>query len=63
LDQARRIAGTDKIIVFDGSYGWINLSPSLGEFFLAKAPEVGRRVEEELLPKWLRQRGIDPDNI
>jgi len=63
LDQARRIAGTDKIIVFDGSYGWINLSPSLGEFFLAKAPAVGRRVEEELLPKWLRQRGIDPDMV
>ena len=23
--------------------------------------EVNRRVEEELLPMWLKQRGIDPE--
>jgi hypothetical protein len=57
---ARRIAKTDNIIVFDGSFGSINLSPSMAEFLVKKGPEVSRNVDEELLPKWLRQRGIDP---
>ena len=30
----------------------------LAELLLKKAPAVSRRVEEQLLPKWLRQRGI-----
>ncbi len=60
MDFAHKIAKTDNIIVFDGTHGGINLSPSLAEFLLKKAPEVGRKVDEELLPKWLRQRGIAP---
>jgi len=59
VNFAQRVAGTDKIIVFDGSYGRINLSPSLGELFLSKAPQVSRKVDEELLPKWRKQRGLD----
>jgi 4-aminobutyrate aminotransferase-like enzyme len=57
---ARRVAGTDNIVVFDGSFGRINLSLSMAEFLMKKAPEVSRNVDEELLPKWLRQRGIAP---
>ena len=60
---ARQISGTDNIIVFDGSFGSINLSQSLGEFMQRNAPEVNRKVDEELLPKWLRQRGIDPEEL
>lgn len=60
FDLACRHAGTDKAIVFDGSYGSINLSPALGEFLIDKAPAVARKVDQELLPKWLKQRGIDP---
>jgi hypothetical protein len=63
LNFAKRIAGTDKVIVFDGSYGRINLSPALGEFLMEKAPDISRKVEEELLPKWLKQRGIDPKEL
>ena len=63
MKLAIRIADTDKIIVFDGSFGSINLSPSLAEFMLKKAPEISRKVDEELLPKWLRQRGIDPEEV
>ena len=63
VDFAVRIAETDKIIVFDGSFGHINLSPSLAEFMLKKAPDIAREVDEELLPMWLRQRGIDPDTV
>jgi hypothetical protein len=61
LRFAGRIAETDKIIVFDGSYGGINLSPSLAEFLTKQAPDVSQNVDRELLPKWLRQRGIDPE--
>ena len=63
MEHAYGIAKTQKAIVFDGSYGSINLTQALGEFLLEKAPEVDRRVEEELLPMWLKQRGIDPEQI
>lgn len=62
LPQAMEIAaertGTDKAIVFDGCYGAINVTRPLAEELLARAPEVARRVDEELLPKWLRQRNL-----
>jgi len=63
MEFARRISQTDKVIVFDGSFGAITLSSSLAEHLIARAPEVSRRVEEQLMPKWLRQCGIDPDEI
>jgi len=63
MEFARRVAGTDNVIVFDGSFGNINLSPPMAEFLLKKAPEVSRNVDEELLPRWLRQRGIDPHGL
>lgn len=58
IDFARKVTGVDKIVIFDGAPGGINLSPSLRDFLLARAPEVSRRVDEELMPKWLRQRGV-----
>lgn len=60
MDFARRVSGTEKVLVFDGSFGHINLTPPLAEDLMAMAPEVGRRVDEELLPVWLKQRGISP---
>lgn len=57
---AQRIAGTDKLIVFDGSFGHVNCSPSLAQSLVDMAPDVDRRVEEELFPMWMRQRGMDP---
>ncbi|WP_287155480.1 hypothetical protein [Candidatus Solincola tengchongensis] len=59
LEKARRAARTDKVLVFDGSFGHLNLSPSLAEELVRKAPEVRRKVEEELLPRWLRQRNLE----
>jgi hypothetical protein len=58
MDFARNITGTDKVLIFDGAPGGINLSPALRDLLLLKAPEVDRRVEQELLPKWLKQRGV-----
>jgi hypothetical protein len=63
IDFARRIAKTDNIIVFDGTFGSINLSPTLADFMLKKAPEVSRKVDTELLPKWLKQRGLDVEEL
>jgi hypothetical protein len=59
LDTAYGIYGTDKVIVFDGSFGHINCSRSMAELLMEKAPEVSRQVDEELLPMWLAQRGLD----
>ncbi len=58
MAHARRVTGTEKILVFDGAFGGLNCSEPLAELLVKKAPAVSRRVEEELLPKWLRQRGI-----
>jgi hypothetical protein len=64
LPQAMEIAavkaGTDKAIVFDGCYEAINMTRSLGEYLIERAPQVARRVDEELMPKWLRQRNLSP---
>lgn len=58
MKMAKEEAGTDKILIFDGSFGYVNLSPSLAEELLKKAPAVSKHVEENLLPMWLKQRGI-----
>ncbi|MGA2028322.1 MAG: hypothetical protein ABSH17_14815, partial [Syntrophobacteraceae bacterium] len=58
MEFARKLTGTEKVLIFDGAPGGINLSQPLRDLLLAKAPEVNRRVEEELIPKWLRQRGV-----
>jgi hypothetical protein len=57
------VARTDKIIVFDGSFGYLNVSRSLADLLINMAPEASREVEEQLLPKWLQQRGIDLENV
>ena len=56
---AGRMAGTDKVIVFDGAAGGLNVSQSLAALLAARAPEVSERVDQHLLPKWLEQRGLD----
>jgi hypothetical protein len=61
VEFALRTTKTDKIIIFDGAVGGINVSRSLAEHLLEVAPSVEREVEEVLMPKWLYQRGIDPN--
>lgn len=55
---ARRATGTDNILVFDGAAGGMNVSPPLAELLKEKAPAVSERVEHELLPRWMEQRGL-----
>lgn len=59
MEMAYETYKTDKIIVFDGNFGHINCSRSMARLLMEKAPEVSRNVDEELLPMWLRQRGLD----
>jgi hypothetical protein len=58
MKKARRVGRTENVLIFDGSFGHFNLSPSLADELVEKAPGVRKVVEEELLPKWLSQRGI-----
>lgn len=58
VEMAMRIAGTDKMIAFDGAPGAMNVSRSLASDLIRMAPEVDGDVERQLLPKWCRQRGI-----
>lgn len=59
MDFAYKTTGTDKVIIFDGAMGGLNCSESLAELMIEKAPEVSKLVDNELLPKWFRQRGVD----
>ena len=61
MDMAYDIGKTDKVIIFDGHFGHINCSPSMALFLKEEASEVSRKVDEELLPMWLKQRGINPE--
>lgn len=49
---------TDKVLVFDGSFGHLTVNEPMAAFLRARAPQVNAEVESELLPKWLRQRGL-----
>jgi hypothetical protein len=59
MEFAYKIAGTDKVIVFDGSFGYFTVSRSMADFLMEKAMDVGKQVEEHYLPLWLKQRGLE----
>jgi hypothetical protein len=58
MEFAYKIAKTKKVIIFDGVSGGINVSEPLGKYLTEKAQIINEKVEKELLPKWLRQRGL-----
>ena len=60
MEFAYRVTGTDQVIIFDGAPGGLNLSKPLAKRLEEVAPRVNQRVERELLPRWMKQRGIDP---
>ena len=55
---ARRLTGTENILVFDGAVGGFNVSQSMAEELRRLAPKISAKVDEELMPVWLKQRGI-----
>jgi hypothetical protein len=61
MEFAYRTTKTDKVLIFDGASGGLNLSESLADYLRAAVGRVSERVDRELMPKWLDQRNIDPD--
>jgi hypothetical protein len=59
MEFAYKTTMTDKVIIFDGATGGLNLSRSLAEHLRKAAPELNEEVDERLLPKWLAQREVD----
>jgi hypothetical protein len=55
---ARNFAGTDNVLVFDGAVGGFNVSEPLAEVMYRLAPRISEQVERQLMPLWLKQRGI-----
>lgn len=55
---AYKAAKTDKVIIFDGAMGGINVSQSMADLLVNKAPGISAKVDNDLLPKWLKQRGV-----
>jgi hypothetical protein len=53
MEFAHKTAKTDKVIVFDGATGGINVSRSLAEHLLEAAPMVNEHVDKTLMAKWL----------
>lgn len=60
---AYRVTGTGNVIIFDGAMEGINASESLIQFLLENAPAVEKEVERDLMPKWLRQRGLSQELV
>ncbi len=58
VDFARRFSSTDQILAFDGALGGLNVSDALAETLFKQAPDVSREVDEVLMNKWLKQRGL-----
>lgn len=59
MNFAYRATGTDKVIIFDGAMGGMNVSKSLAKLLIEKAPIISERVDNVLLPMWFKQRGVD----
>lgn len=58
VEFAKRAARIENILVFDGAVGGFNVSEPLAQEIRRLAPEVASEVDQVLMPKWLRQRGI-----
>jgi hypothetical protein len=58
IDLGREQGGSDRVICFDGSYGAINCSPAMAEHLYELAPGCNEIVDDVLLPRWLKQRGL-----
>ncbi len=58
LGFARNFAKTENVLVFDGAVGGFNVSQSMADLMHRLAPQISAQVDNELMPMWLKQRGI-----
>jgi hypothetical protein len=59
MDFAYHTTKTDKVIIFDGATGGLNVSRPLADHLCKIAPQTNERVDQILMPKWLAQRNIN----
>lgn len=59
VDFAIKATKTRNILVFDGAVGGFNVSAEMSEVMKNLAPEVDKKVKNELMPMWLKQRAIN----
>ena len=59
VEFAKKNSNGGGFIIFDGSFGFINVSRDVAEEMIRKAPEIAKKVDEELYPKYIKQRGIE----
>ncbi len=55
---ARSFAKTGNVLLFDGAVGGFNVSQSMSEAMHQLAPQISTKVDNELMPLWLKQRNI-----
>jgi hypothetical protein len=60
MEFAHRTTDTDKVIVFDGATGGLNVSRALAEHLVREAQSVNKQVDKTLMPRWLAQRNVPP---
>lgn len=62
IAECREATGTDRFIVFDGSFDYINCSQSCAEDIIACAPAAVEAAMNKY-PKYLHQRGFSEEEI
>ncbi len=62
VEMACNEQNTDRLMLFDGTYGAFNVSESMAKHMREKAPAASVEAEK-LIVKWCEQRGIDPNEV
>lgn len=58
VNLTMKMSGCRNLVAFDGAVGGINMSRELKAYLLERVPSVRKKVDEELMPKWLAQRNM-----
>lgn len=61
MEFAYQTTKTDKVIIFDGATGGVNVSHALADHLKKMAPALNEKVDNTLMPKWLAQRNINAE--
>lgn len=59
IEYTTEISNGAGYLIFDGSFGFVNCSRSIAEEMIEKAPAIIEKVDNELYPKYMKQRGLE----
>ncbi len=59
IEYSTQVSNGGGYLIFDGSFGFVNCSRSIAEEMIRKAPGIIKLVDEELYPKYMKQRGLE----